>query len=47
MKTEAQMEDKIKTGLKEIGQEGMDWIDVTQDKGQWRNIMNSVMTFRI
>jgi hypothetical protein len=27
--------DNIKMGLREIGWGGMDWIDLTQDRGQW------------
>jgi hypothetical protein len=36
-------EDNIKMDLKEIGWGGMDWIDLTQDKSQWRALVNMVM----
>jgi transposase len=35
--------DNIKMGLTEIGWSGMDWIDLTQDRGQWRALVNTVM----
>jgi hypothetical protein len=28
--------DNIKINLREIGWEGMDWIDLAQDRDQWR-----------
>jgi hypothetical protein len=37
----------IKMDLREIGWGGMDWIDVAQDRDQWRALMNTVMNFRI
>jgi hypothetical protein len=33
----------IKTDLREIGWGGMDWIDVAQDRDQWRALVNTVM----
>jgi hypothetical protein len=32
--------------LREIGWDGMDLIDLAQDRGQWRALMNTVMNFR-
>jgi hypothetical protein len=29
--------------LREIGWGGMDWIDVAQDRDQWRTLANTVM----
>jgi hypothetical protein len=29
--------------LREIGWGGMDWIDLVQDRGQWRTLVNMVM----
>jgi hypothetical protein len=37
----------IKMDLKEIGLDGMDWIDLAQDKGQWRALLNAVMNLRV
>jgi hypothetical protein len=31
--------------LGEIGWGGMDWIDLAQDKDQWRALVNTVMIF--
>jgi hypothetical protein len=36
-------EDNIKMDLREIGWSGMDWIDLAQDRDQWRAIVNMVM----
>jgi hypothetical protein len=33
----------IKMDLREIGLDGMDWIDLTQDRDQWRALVNTVM----
>jgi hypothetical protein len=29
--------------LKEIGWEGVEWMDLAQDRDQWRAVMNTVM----
>jgi hypothetical protein len=29
--------------LREIGSDGMDWIDLAQDRDQWRALVNTVM----
>jgi hypothetical protein len=39
--------DTIKMDLREIGWGGMDWIDVAQDKDQWRALLITVMNFRV
>jgi hypothetical protein len=28
--------------LREMGWGGMDWIDLAQDRGQWRDLVNAV-----
>jgi hypothetical protein len=33
--------------LRETGWGGMDWIYLTQDRDQWRALVNTVMNFRI
>jgi hypothetical protein len=33
--------------LGEIGWEGIDWIDVGQDRDQWRILVNMVMNLRV
>jgi hypothetical protein len=39
--------DNIKMNLREIGWDGMDWIDLAQDKDQLRAVVNTVMNFRV
>jgi hypothetical protein len=39
--------DNIKIDLTEIGCDGMNWIDLAQDRDQWRALVNTVMNFRI
>jgi hypothetical protein len=40
-------EDNIKKDLREIGWGDMDWIDLTQDRDQWRTLVNTVMGLRV
>jgi hypothetical protein len=35
--------DSTKLDFREIGWDGMDWIDVAQDMDQWRGLANTVM----
>jgi hypothetical protein len=37
--------DNIKIELREIGWGGMDWIDLAQDRDQWRAVVDTVMNF--
>jgi transcription termination factor 2 len=37
--------DNIKMDLREIGWDGMDWIDLAQERDQWRGLVNTVMNF--
>jgi hypothetical protein len=39
--------DNIKMDLSEIVCVGMDWIDIAQDRDQWRALVNTVMNLRI
>jgi hypothetical protein len=39
--------DNIKMDLREIRLDGMDWIDLAQDRDQWRALVNAVMNLRI
>jgi hypothetical protein len=37
----------IKMDLREIGWDGMDLIDLAQDRDQWRGLVNTVMNLRV
>jgi hypothetical protein len=39
--------DNIKMDLGDIGWCGMDWIDLAQDRDQWRALVNKVMNLRV
>jgi hypothetical protein len=39
--------DNIKMNLKDIGWGSTDWIDLAQDRDQWRTFVNTVMNLRI
>jgi hypothetical protein len=38
--------DNIKMDLGEIGRDGRDWIELAQDRDQWRALVNMVMNLR-
>jgi hypothetical protein len=40
-------EDNIKINLGEIGWGVMEWIDLVQDRDQWKVLVNMVMNFRV
>jgi hypothetical protein len=37
----------IKMDLREIGWDGVDWIDMAQDRDQWWTLVNIVMNLRV
>jgi hypothetical protein len=39
--------DNIKTDLRNIGWDGMDWIELAQDRDHWRALVNTVMNLRV
>jgi hypothetical protein len=39
--------DNIKMNLREIGWDGIDWLDLAQDRDQWRALVNTVMNLRV
>jgi hypothetical protein len=39
--------DNTKMDLREIGWDGMDWIDLAQDRDQWRALVNTVMNLQV
>jgi hypothetical protein len=40
-------EDNIRMDLREIGWRGMDWIDLAQDRDQWKALVNTAMNLRV
>jgi hypothetical protein len=38
--------DNVKMDLREIGWNGIDWIDLAQDKDRWRALVNTLMNLR-
>jgi hypothetical protein len=39
--------DNIKIYLRNIGWGGMNWIDMAQDRDQWKALVNTVMNLRV
>jgi hypothetical protein len=39
--------DNIKMDLREIGWDGVDWMDMAQDWDQWRSLVNTVLNLRV
>jgi hypothetical protein len=40
------LEHNIRMDFREIGWSGMDWIDLAEDRDQWRALVNTVMNLR-
>jgi hypothetical protein len=40
-------ENNIRMDLREIGWGGMEWIDLAEDRDQWRAFVNTVMNLRV
>jgi hypothetical protein len=39
--------DNIKMDLREIGWDGVDWMDMAQDRDKWRALVNTVLNLRV
>jgi hypothetical protein len=39
--------DNIKFDLREVRWDGMNWIDLAQDRDRWRALVNTVMNLRV
>jgi hypothetical protein len=39
--------ENIKMDLREIRWDGINWIDLAQDRDQWRALVNTVMNLRV
>jgi hypothetical protein len=39
--------DNIRMDLREIECDGVDWIDVAQDRDQWRALVSTVLNLRV
>jgi hypothetical protein len=39
--------ENIKIDLGEMGWDGMDWIELAEDRDQWRALVNTVMNLRV
>jgi hypothetical protein len=40
-------EDNIRMDLREIEWEGVDWMDLDQNRNQWRAVVNTVLNHRV
>jgi hypothetical protein len=39
--------DNIKMDYREVEWRGMDWIDLAQDRGNWRDLVNTLINLRV
>jgi hypothetical protein len=39
--------DNIKMNLREIGWDGVVWVDMAQDRDQWRPLVNTVLNLQV
>jgi hypothetical protein len=46
-RSRSKWEDNIKMDLREMGIDGANWIQLAQDRFQWRNFVNTVTNLRV
>jgi hypothetical protein len=46
-RTRRRWKDNVKIDIRDIEWDGMDWIDLVQDRDKWRALVNVVMNFRV
>jgi hypothetical protein len=46
-KNKRRWKNNLKTDLKKIGFEGVDWVHVAKDRDQWRAVVNTVKNHRV
>jgi hypothetical protein len=39
--------DNVKMDLREMRWDGVDWIDMAQDRDQWRALVNTILNLRV
>jgi hypothetical protein len=39
--------DNIKMDLREMGWDGVDWMDMARDRKEWRTLVNTVLNLRV
>jgi hypothetical protein len=39
--------DSVTKDLREIGWDGVDWMDIAHDRDQWRALVNTVLNLRV
>ena len=40
------LQDNIRMNLEDVGWQVEDWIDLSQDRDQWRTLLNTIMNLR-